>query len=131
NYSLAEATAMQSQRPLEFPPGSKWAYCNAGIDTLGRIIEVVSGKPYEVFLSERIFQPLGMKDTTPYPNEEQLKRLAGLYEFKDGKLNYVGYQLIGPVKGARHPIPAGGFVLHRQRPGPTVSNDARRSLVRR
>ncbi len=109
NYNLAEATAMQSQRPLDFPPGSKWAYCNAGIDTLGRIIEVVSGKPYETFLSERIFQPLGMKDTTPYPSEEQLKRLAGLYEFKEGKLNDVGYQLIGPVKGARHPIPAGGL----------------------
>ena len=109
NYNLAEATAMQSQRPLDFPPGSKWAYCNAGIDALGRIIEVVSGKPYEVFLSEQIFQPLGMNDTTPYPNEEQLKRLAGLYEFKDGKLNYIEWQLIGPVKGARHPIPAGGL----------------------
>jgi len=109
NYNLAEATAMQSQRPLEFPPGSKWAYCNAGIDTLGRVIEVVSGQSYEVFLEERIFKQLGMKDTTPYPSEEQLKRLAGLYEFKDGKLNHVGYQLIGPVKGARHPIPAGGL----------------------
>lgn len=109
NYNLAEATAMQSQRPLDFPPGSKWAYCNAGIDTLGRIIEVVSGQPYEVFLSQRIFQPLGMKDTTPYPSDEQLKRMAGLYEFKEGKLNHVGWQLIGPVKGARHPIPAGGL----------------------
>lgn len=109
NYNLAEATAIQSQRPLDFAPGSKWAYCNAGIDTLGRIIEVVSGRPYEVFLNERIFQPLGMKDTGAYPSEEQLKRLAGLYEFKDGKLNYVGFQLIGPVKGARHPIPAGGL----------------------
>jgi CubicO group peptidase (beta-lactamase class C family) len=109
NYSLAEATAIQSQRPLEFAPGSKWAYCNAGIDALGRIIEVVSGKPYEVFLNERIFQPLGMKDTSFYPSEEQLKQLAGLYEFKEGKLNYVGFQLLGPVKGARHPIPAGGL----------------------
>jgi CubicO group peptidase (beta-lactamase class C family) len=109
NYNLTEATAMQSQRPLEFAPGSKWAYCNAGIDTLGRIIEVVSGQPYEVFLGQHIFQPLGMKDTTPYPSEEQLKRLAGLYEFKEGKLSNVGYQLIGPVKGARHPIPAGGL----------------------
>lgn len=109
NYNLAEATAIQSQRPLEFAPGSKWAYCNAGIDTLGRVIEVVSGKPYEVFLNERIFQPLGMKDTAFYPSEEQLKRLAGLYEFKDGKLNDVGFQLLGPVKGARHPIPAGGL----------------------
>lgn len=109
NYNLAEATAIQSQRPLEFPPGSKWAYCNAGIDTLGRVIEVVSGQPYEVFLTQRIFKPLGMNDTAFYPSEEQLKGLAGLYEFKDGKLNDVGFQLLGPVKGARHPIPAGGL----------------------
>src|SRR5437762_661106 len=54
NYSLAEATMIQSQRPLEFPPGSKWEYCNSGIDALGRIIEVVSGKSYEDFLAERI-----------------------------------------------------------------------------
>lgn len=109
NYNLAEATAIQSQRPLEFAPGSKWAYCNAGIDTLGRVIEVVSGQPYEVFLTQRIFKPLGMNDTAFYPSDEQLQRLAGLYEFKEGKLNDVGFQLLGPVKGARHPIPAGGL----------------------
>jgi len=109
NYSLAEATMIQSQRPLEFPPGSKWAYSNAGIDTLGRIIEVTSGRSYEDFLSERVFKPLGMTDTTCYPSYEQRKRLAGLYEIKDGKLSYVGYQLIGPGDGSRHPIPAGGL----------------------
>lgn len=108
-YSLAEATMIQSQRPLDFPPGSKWSYCNAGIDALGRIIEVVSGQSYESFLQERVFEPLGMKDTSPYPSDEQLQRLAGLYEFKDGKLGYVGFQLLGPVKGSRHPIPAGGL----------------------
>jgi CubicO group peptidase (beta-lactamase class C family) len=109
NYSLAEATMIQSQRPLDFPPGSKWSYCNAGMDTLGRIIEVVSGMSYENFLKKRIFKPLGMKNTSPYPSDKQLKRLAGLYNFKDGKLNYVGFQLLGPTKGARHPIPAGGL----------------------
>ncbi|MDD4869093.1 MAG: serine hydrolase [Kiritimatiellae bacterium] len=109
NYSLAEATMIQSQRPLDFPPGSKWSYCNAGMDTLGRIIEVVSGMSYEDFLKKRIFKPLGMKQTSPYPTDKQLKRLAGLYNFKDGKLNYLGFQLLGPTKGARHPIPAGGL----------------------
>ena len=49
NYTLAEATLIQSQRPLDFEPGSKWAYCNAGIDTLGRIIEVTSGQSYRGF----------------------------------------------------------------------------------
>ncbi|HEY1379051.1 MAG TPA: serine hydrolase domain-containing protein, partial [Gemmataceae bacterium] len=60
NRSLAEGVLAISQRPLEFEPGSKWAYCNQGIDTLGRIIEVVSGQSYEDFLRTRLFEPLGM-----------------------------------------------------------------------
>jgi CubicO group peptidase (beta-lactamase class C family) len=107
--NLAEATLMQSQRPLDFEPGGKWSYCNAGIDTLGRIIEVKSGRTYEDFLPERIFRPLGMNDTAFYPDEKQLARLAGLYGEKDGKLVFADYALIGPTKDARHPIPAGGL----------------------
>jgi CubicO group peptidase (beta-lactamase class C family) len=109
NLSLAEATLLVSQRPLEFEPGSKWAYCNAGIDTLGRIIEVKSGQKYEDFLAERIFRPLGMNDTACYPDEKQLARLAGLYGQKEGKLFFADYVLIGRTKDARHPIPAGGL----------------------
>ncbi|HEX4590424.1 MAG TPA: serine hydrolase domain-containing protein, partial [Gemmataceae bacterium] len=71
NHTLAEGILAISQRPLEFEPGSKWAYCNTGIDTLGRIIEVVSGQSYEDFLRTRIFEPLGMTDTTFYPTPVQ------------------------------------------------------------
>jgi CubicO group peptidase (beta-lactamase class C family) len=109
NLTLGEATLMQSQRPLTFEPGSKWSYCNAGIDTLGRIIEVTSGQKYEDFLAKRIFEPLGMHDTAAYPDEKQLARLAGLYGQKDGKLVFADYQLIGPTANAKHPIPAGGL----------------------
>jgi CubicO group peptidase (beta-lactamase class C family) len=109
HYTLKEAILAQSQRPLEFEPGSKWAYCNAGIDTLGRIIEVVSGQPYETYLDQHVFKPLGMNDTAFYPDEKQLARLAGLYGQRDGKLVFNEYVLIGPTQGARHPIPAGGL----------------------
>jgi CubicO group peptidase (beta-lactamase class C family) len=109
HLTLAEATLAQSQRPLEFVPGSKWAYCNAGIDTLGRIIEVKTGQKYENFLAQRVFHPLGMNDTACYPDEKQLARLAGLYGQKDGKLAFVNYVLIGPTQNAKHPIPAGGL----------------------
>jgi len=109
NLSLAEATLMQSQRPLDFEPGSKWSYCNAGIDTLGRIIEVTSGQKFEDFLHNRIFDPLAMKDTAFYPDQDQLNRLAGLYGQKEGKLEFADYVLIGPTKDSRHPIPAGGL----------------------
>src|SRR5262249_58240415 len=107
--ALAEATLAVAQRPLDFEPGSRWAYCNSGIDTLGRVIEVVSGESYEKFLARRIFEPLGMKDTTFYPGKEQLPRLAGLYGTRDGKLVPAAGAVIGPGSGARHPSPAGGL----------------------
>ena len=107
--SLADAIRSFSQRPLESEPGSRWAYCNLGIDTLGRIIEVVSGESYERFLQRRVFSPLGMTDTTFYPNERQRRRIATLYDLRDGKLVAAGYPLLGPADKARYPIPAGGL----------------------
>jgi CubicO group peptidase (beta-lactamase class C family) len=107
NHTLAEATLAMSQRPLDFEPGSRWAYCNSGIDTLGRVIEVASGQPYEEFLAKRIFQPLGMKATTFYPAEG--KPIAMTYGVRDGKLTPVPNTVIGSPKGAKHPIPAGGL----------------------
>src|SRR5436309_620113 len=74
--SLAELVMAYAQQPLRFPPGSKWEYCNAGINTLGRIVEVVSGKPFAAFLDERIFRRLGMSQTTFWPNTSQANRLA-------------------------------------------------------
>ena len=107
--TLAEVIPTLAKRPLEFEPGSRWAYCNAGIDTLGRIVEVVSGRRFETFLQERIFSPLGMKDTTFYPDRSQRRRMATLYDRKDGKLLAAGFQLLGPTQDARYPIPAGGL----------------------
>jgi CubicO group peptidase (beta-lactamase class C family) len=109
NRTLAEGTLVFSQQPLQFEPGSKWAYCNTGIDTLGRVIEVVSGKSFEDFLRERIFEPLGMKDTTFYPNEEQLARAAMTYDQKDGKLVATPYTIVGSPVGAKYAVPAGGL----------------------
>lgn len=66
------------QRPLEFEPGSAYEY-GYGLTVAGHLIEAVSGKPFDVFLEERVFGPLGMKDTTFHPNENQRKRLAKTY----------------------------------------------------
>ena len=109
DFNLTEATIAQSQRPLEFEPGTKWAYCNAGIDTLGRIVEVLSGQSFEAFIAERVCKPLGMKDTWFYPSDEQLQRIAVMYGVKDGKLVNAGFPLLGPPRNSRHPIPAGGL----------------------
>lgn len=107
HHTLAEMTIAMAQRPLDFEPGSKWSYCNSGIDTLGRIIEVVAGMPFEDYMAKRIFTPLGMKATSFYPQENAA--IATLYGVKDGKLSPTDKPLIGPVKGAKHPIPAGGL----------------------
>lgn len=109
NRTLAEGVLAYSQRPLEFEPGTRWAYSNSGIDTLGRIIEVVSGQGYEAFLAQRLFEPLGMKDTTFSPRPEQLERLAATYEKpKTGELQPTT-TFMGPGTGAKFPIPAGGL----------------------
>lgn len=107
--TLADSILVISQRPLEFEPGSRWSYCNSGIDTLGRLIEVASGQSYEQFLSQKIFEPLGMKDTVFYPDNAQAERIAQLHAIKDGKLVVAPDALLGPGMGAKHPIPAGGL----------------------
>lgn len=110
NYTLAETTAVIARQPLQFEPGTRWAYCNAGIDTLGRIIEVVSGESFEAFLQKRVFDPLGMTDTIFYPTPEQVKRLAVTYGKKDGMLVAEPFSLIGLPEKPKHPIPAGGLI---------------------
>jgi CubicO group peptidase (beta-lactamase class C family) len=109
NRTLNETTLIISQQPLDFEPGSKWAYCNAGIDTLGRIVEVVAGMSYEDFLQKRLFDPLGMKDSTFRPSEAQLKRLAATYGITDKKLKPAPLNFIPALANSKHPIPAGGL----------------------
>jgi CubicO group peptidase (beta-lactamase class C family) len=66
--------------PLDFQPGTQWRYSAlAGIETLGRIVEVVSGQTFDQFLKQRIFDPLGMKDTAFYQPEEKTPRVANIY----------------------------------------------------
>lgn len=61
---------------LDFEPGSNWSYSNTGYTLLGRVVERVSGEPFGRFLSRRIFEPLGMKDTVyePHAGDSRLAR---------------------------------------------------------
>ncbi len=66
--------------PLDFQPGSRWSYSpGAGFETLGRIVEIVSGQSFDQFLRQRIFEPLGMKDITFHPADDKLARIATMY----------------------------------------------------
>lgn len=62
--------------------GTSFSYSNAGFNTLGAIVEVCSGQPLEEFLTARIYQPLGMPDTSNHPPRDELERMAVVYEFK-------------------------------------------------
>jgi len=110
---LWTAAGTYAMTPLQFEPGTRYQYSNAGINTAGRIIEVASGMPYEDFLDTRLFGPLGMKDTTFWPSEEQVARLAKAYKPKAGgtgleetRIDQLTYPL--SVR-SRRPMPAGGL----------------------
>lgn len=78
DYTLAEACERWATLPLLFEPGAEWHYSVAH-DVLGRLVEVISGKPLAEFLAERVFAPLGMTETGYYVAEEDLPRVAALY----------------------------------------------------
>jgi CubicO group peptidase (beta-lactamase class C family) len=77
--TLADLVPMWLAAPMQFEPGSKWNYCQSGINAGARIVETVSGMTFDQFLQKRVFDPLGMKDTTFYPTDEQRKRLVTAY----------------------------------------------------
>ncbi len=76
---LSEAIRRISELPLANQPGQRWRYSIA-IDVIGYLIQLISGKPFDVFLKERIFDPLGMVDTGFYVSAKNISRLATLYE---------------------------------------------------
>jgi len=100
---LADAVLVYSQQPLDFEPGSKWSYSNAGIATLGRIIEVAGGMPYEKFLDMRIFQPLGMKDSHFFLPEAKKDRLAIVYKLTATGLERADGTILGGLSAQGRP----------------------------
>ena len=71
--------------PLLFEPGTRMNYSNTGIDIGAAIVEVVSGKSWDTFLKERVFDPLEMKSSTFNPTDEQLKNIILMYNVKPGR----------------------------------------------
>lgn len=83
--SLADLVPVWLNAKMTGEPGAQWRYCQSGINLAGRIVEIVSGRSFDVFLQERLFAPLGMKDTTFRPTAAQRERLAVAYSKpKDG-----------------------------------------------
>lgn len=84
--SAEEIIALFKDKPLEFEPGTKYAYSNSGYILLGFILEKVSGKPYDLLLKENIFEPLGMNDSGYDWNHLILKNRASGYAINNEEL---------------------------------------------
>ncbi len=101
---LADNVKKLAALPLLFEPGKEFHY-SEGLDVAGRLVEVLSGLPYDEFLRTRIFEPLGMKDTQFYLSDDQVDRLVTVQRpGKEGWLKYEGtehYDADYPIKGAR------------------------------
>jgi CubicO group peptidase (beta-lactamase class C family) len=117
--TIGDAVKKLGKIPLLFQPGDAWEYSLAD-DVLGRLVEVVSGMPLDQFFNERIFKPLGMKDTGFFLADDQIPRIAraytyypdkGLQPILDGKVVEEGlfkYSADYPYRGPRTYFSGGG-----------------------
>ncbi len=78
NYTLAESIPALGDIPLDYQPGTQWVY-SISVDVQGYLIEKLSGKTFDVFLQERLFDPLGMVDTGFYVKSDNASRLSRQY----------------------------------------------------
>jgi CubicO group peptidase (beta-lactamase class C family) len=105
--TLAEQVVQGAESTLLFEPGTKWNYSNLGISVLGRIVEIISHKPFDQYLKEHIFDPLGMVDTGFVVPPEKRDRMATLYNFSSGKPKRIEAQW---GSATSIPSPAGGLI---------------------
>lgn len=81
HLTLAQTARQIAEMPLRFPPRTRWSYSTAGFDVLGRVVEVVSGTPFDRFLQQRVFDPLDMKDTSFWVSSKAKDRWAHSYQW--------------------------------------------------
>jgi CubicO group peptidase (beta-lactamase class C family) len=78
DHTLEQFAAALSQVPLLYDPGTHWHY-SAAVDVQARLVEVLSGQPFEEYVREHIFRPLGMNESCWKCGSEMLPRLAAIY----------------------------------------------------
>jgi CubicO group peptidase (beta-lactamase class C family) len=109
--SLEEQALAIAAQPLKFEPGSKWQYGH-GLTVAGRIVEIVSGLPFDEYVRRTITDPLGMHDTTFALSDEQRGRLATVYRLNDDKTALVPapHKYVTPKPEVKiTPAPSGGL----------------------
>jgi CubicO group peptidase (beta-lactamase class C family) len=80
HWTLEQFVHQIASQPLNFQPGTKWDYSNAGIDVVGYVVQVAAGMPLDQFMQKRIFDPVGMKDTTFWVSPKDAQRYVHAYE---------------------------------------------------
>jgi CubicO group peptidase (beta-lactamase class C family) len=108
---LAGAVDAWARLPLLFQPGSEWNY-GVSTDVLGRVVEVISGRPLDAFFAENIFEPLGMTDTGFWVEPDRQDRLAALYAMAPSLPSKVRYDIMGePFKNKPGWLSGGGGLV--------------------
>ncbi|NTW45264.1 MAG: beta-lactamase family protein [Anaerolineaceae bacterium] len=103
SVTIEENIKKLAKLPLHHEPGKQFTY-SEGLDVLGYFIEIMSGKPLDVFFRERIFEPLGMNDTYFYLPDSKKSRLVPVQTFRDERwIRYTNtnYDTDYPIKGAK------------------------------
>jgi CubicO group peptidase (beta-lactamase class C family) len=77
--TLADLVPLWLAAPMQYEPGAKWSYTQSGINAAARVVEVVSGVSFDAFLQQRLFDPLGMTNTTFYLSGRFKPKLATAY----------------------------------------------------
>ncbi|HUC03991.1 MAG TPA: serine hydrolase domain-containing protein [Acidimicrobiales bacterium] len=109
--TLESLTAMLARFPLKFHPGRHWNY-GLSTDIVGRLVEILSGRPFDEYLRAEVFEPLGMLDTGFFVPEADAGRLATLYQYQPGTTPRVreGYEQYGYLRAPTFLSGAGGLV---------------------
>lgn len=109
--TLSDLVPLWLAAPMQYEPGAQWKYTQSGINAAGRVVEVVSGMSFDTFLQQRLFTPLGMKDTTFYPNEAQRARLVTAYakNRQTGVLEIAPPRNVDVARRDRPPLGNGGL----------------------
>ena len=108
NQTLAEYVSLLAKQTPEYEPGTKHRYSSGGFAILGRIIEVVSGMAFDQFIAQRVFVPLGMKDSSFFYPFAKQGRVASIYRMQNGKLSK-WEELMGYSRKAVYPGPEFGM----------------------
>jgi CubicO group peptidase (beta-lactamase class C family) len=109
--TLESMVSLLAEYPLKFHPGTHWNY-GLSTDIVGRLVEILSGRRFDDYLRQEIFEPLGMVDTGFYVPEEEAERLATLYQYRpaNSPLLREGYEQYGYLRVPTYYSGAGGLV---------------------